>query len=60
MLKELGIGEYSGYRKGMVLILILMEHAQRVSENEGTNNNPFQVLILILMEHAQRVSLFRS
>ena len=55
MLKELGIGEYSGYRKGMVLILILMEHAQRVSENEGTNNNPFQVLILILMEHAQRV-----
>ena len=39
-----------------VLILILMEHAQRVQSwcAEHTSN---AVLILILMEHAQRVSM---
>ena len=37
-----------------VLILILMEHAQRVVEDEGVIHHGIQVLILILMEHAQR------
>ena len=37
-----------------VLILILMEHAQRESERNGEIRNYFKVLILILMEHAQR------
>ena len=37
----------------MVLILILMEHAQRVMRN--LVNIVICVLILILMEHAQRV-----
>ena len=36
-----------------VLILILMEHAQRVLWQK-TSPNPSSVLILILMEHAQR------
>ena len=37
-----------------VLILILMEHAQRVI-NHIQKNRLSKVLILILMEHAQRV-----
>ena len=37
-----------------VLILILMEHAQRVAIGEIQNSNNVYVLILILMEHAQR------
>ena len=46
----------TGRQLSSVLILILMEHAQR-----GTSNAPHSipcrdVLILILMEHAQRVS----
>ena len=36
-----------------VLILILMEHAQRVNKHYETNKY-YEVLILILMEHAQR------
>ena len=38
-----------------VLILILMEHAQRVFNNLTDEEQKETVLILILMEHAQRV-----
>ena len=37
-----------------VLILILMEHAQRVYTTVGLTLGTAKVLILILMEHAQR------
>ena len=54
MLKEMP--QVMPLRKGMcVLILILMEHAQR-DKMEKTKMKPIEVvLILILMEHAQRV-----
>ena len=39
--------------KYIVLILILMEHAQRVRVKDN-NVEIIEVLILILMEHAQR------
>ena len=39
--------------KSIVLILILMEHAQR-ERTEKRNSHASWVLILILMEHAQR------
>ena len=38
----------------VVLILILMEHAQRETYKDSEDNIIFFVLILILMEHAQR------
>ena len=38
----------------VVLILILMEHAQRDTEKNVSSAKEFVVLILILMEHAQR------
>ena len=42
-----------------VLILILMEHAQRVNADEdGKKSTMKKVLILILMEHAQREHFF--
>ena len=41
---------------GKVLILILMEHAQREFFNKYPEGFHFKVLILILMEHAQRVA----
>ena len=41
-----------------VLILILMEHAQRAINYECCKCSPSVVLILILMEHAQRVASF--
>ena len=41
------------YKKN-VLILILMEHAQRVQPPKVANVYVWSVLILILMEHAQR------
>ena len=37
-----------------VLILILMEHAQRETNDMITQHQFVAVLILILMEHAQR------
>ena len=55
MLKE--NGEIRSYFKGShVLILILMEHAQRGDEKRNDRLCK-AVLILILMEHAQRVPL---
>ena len=59
MLKETSLITYkkTGY---LVLILILMEHAQRgfdVVENEGFVRD---VLILILMEHAQRARITKT
>ena len=58
MLKEFP-QDYVGIR--YVLILILMEHAQR-DKMEKVNMKPVEVwvLILILMEHAQRVASIRS
>ena len=41
-----------------VLILILMEHAQRVLGKHHVVVLNIEVLILILMEHAQRVGLW--
>ena len=41
-------------QKIIVLILILMEHAQREAIQHYVNRNYNDVLILILMEHAQR------
>ena len=38
----------------VVLILILMEHAQRARKGDATIKGQEGVLILILMEHAQR------
>ena len=43
-----------------VLILILMEHAQREEICSGRRTKSLCVLILILMEHAQRVKLSSS
>ena len=51
MLKEMA--EFNAAMEG-VLILILMEHAQRVREFNSIPNKICWVLILILMEHAQR------
>ena len=39
-----------------VLILILMEHAQKYNNGIRTSYICYVVLILILMEHAQRVT----
>ena len=44
----------------MVLILILMEHAQRDIQNRTTIVYFSDVLILILMEHAQREARFSA
>ena len=44
----------AAHTSNSVLILILMEHAQRDSRPNG-NSTCKRVLILILMEHAQRV-----
>ena len=41
-----------------VLILILMEHAQRERTENAFHSKLSRVLILILMEHAQRVFRF--
>ncbi len=43
-----------------VLILILMEHAQREHWPMCIWNVPNKVLILILMEHAQRVGVSKK
>ena len=51
MLKELF---YQRAEAASVLILILMEHAQRVPFWEKHKDDKYGVLILILMEHAQR------
>ena len=40
-----------------VLILVLIEHAQRIRQ-EFVNDRRHYVFILILMEHAQRVKFF--
>ncbi len=52
MLKE-HVGSIDFKVKGSVLILILMEHAQRIRQ-EFVYDRRYYVLILILMEHAQR------
>ena len=52
--KSQGIRE-RGVRKRFVLILILMEHAQREGLDMVEDQRFVCVLILILMEHAQRV-----
>ena len=52
MLKEMVENEGVVYHR-IVLILILMEHAQRVSATSWRVRK-LNVLILILMEHAQR------
>ena len=51
MLKEMAITERGDLCR--VLILILMEHAQREHETDRSVAHRY-VLILILMEHAQR------
>ena len=43
----------------LVLILILMEHAQRAQRKYSCTNCLSKVLILILMEHAQRVKSYK-
>ena len=54
MLKE-HVGSIDFKVKGSVLILILMEHAQRGDGQDWRTCHQRQdVLILILMEHAQR------
>ena len=50
--------EFVNDRRYYVLILILMEHAQRVQKVESDEPEIEWVLILILMEHAQRVKFF--
>ena len=52
MLKE-HVGSIDFKVKGSVLIIVLMEHAQRIRQ-EFVNDRRYYVLILILMEHAQR------
>lgn len=52
MLKE-HVGSIDFKVKGSVLILVLMEHAQRIRQ-EFVYDRRYYVLILILMEHAQR------
>ena len=54
MLKE-NNGCTENRKVGVVLILILMEHAQREITLNGKTLYAY-VLILILMEHAQRVN----
>ena len=54
MLKEL-LHHSNNLRHNLVLILILMEHAQRVDVKKNPKTGKLCVLILILMEHAQRV-----
>ena len=44
----------------IVLILILMEHAQREGQEGEYANKYLKVLILILMEHAQRAFTNKS
>ena len=63
MLKE-HVGSIEFKVKGCVLIIVLMEHAQRIRQ-EFVYDRRYYVLILILMEHAQRdmyeeVLIFRS
>ena len=60
MLKELTpkILEKNGWK--LVLILILMEHAQRDAEIKASIDAAVAVLILILMEHAQRAKNGKS
>ena len=53
MLKE-GASVYKMAPSVVVLILILMEHAQRDTLYKQGENAWEEVLILILMEHAQR------
>ena len=54
MLKEF-IQNYGNNKLQWVLILILMEHAQREFQADYGYGITMPVLILILMEHAQRV-----
>ena len=56
MLKE-HVGSIDFKVKGCVLIIVLMEHAQRIRQ-EFVYDRRYYVLILILMEHAQRVKFF--
>ena len=55
MLKEASIDAIWEAYRAWVLILILMEHAQRAAKAVLTYKPYNYVLILILMEHAQRV-----
>ena len=55
MLKE-HVGSIDFKVKGCVLIIVLMEHAQRIRQ-EFVYDRRYYVLILILMEHAQRECL---
>ena len=55
MLKE-HVGSIDFKVKGCVLIIVLMEHAQRIRQ-EFVYDRRYYVLILILMEHAQRAVL---
>ena len=55
MLKEYGYKIYRTRPNSRVLILILMEHAQRACVTHKSIGAALLVLILILMEHAQRV-----
>ena len=59
MLKE-HVGSIDFKVKGSVLILVLMEHAQRESFVESLVILVVSFLILILMEHAQRVKVFEN
>ena len=56
MLKEKEHCKQCQIRQG-VLILILMEHAQRENQLDCSVVSSNIVLILILMEHAQRVAV---
>ena len=56
MLKEMILTKKQFMAYCEVLILILMEHAQRGFILK-TNNMDYKVLILILMEHAQRAKI---
>ena len=55
MLKE-HVGSIDFKVKGSGLIIVLMEHAQRIRQ-EFVYDRRYYVLILILMEHAQRAVL---
>ena len=59
MLKE-HVGSIDFKVKGCVLIIVLMEHAQRETERIHGKVLHLTVLILILMEHAQRVASMQS
>ena len=54
MLKEALSENDNNTSDNTVLILILMEHAQRAGLIETLDKHVDAVLILILMEHAQR------